>query len=533
MKVLPKVESSTVEFKTAFNDEVIVSLVAFSNAKGGTVFIGVSDTGKVQGITVGKETIQNWINEIKNKTTPQIIPDVEIFTVEGKTVVALFVQEYPIKPVSTKGKYYKRTGNSNHLLSLDEIANEHLRTINSSWDFYIDPNHSETNLSKEKIAKFVNIIKRNESIQQVGLSDVEILNKMEIFRNGKVTFGAYLLFVKDYCAISDVQIGRFKSDITIIDALSLNYDLFREIDEIMAFIKKHLKVEYIITGALQRTERFDYPLDAIREIVVNMVVHRDYRDSSASIIKIFDNRIEFYNPGKLYDGITVQDLLSGNYTSKSRNKLIAKAFKEAGIIERYGSGIMRVRKICKEYGVKEPDFNEIFNGFQVILYNEKLVVTDDTENVTDDAENVTDDVTDDVTDRAKEIVNLMIENNQITASEIAKYMKVTKRTILRDIEKLKKDNILERIGTDKSGYWKITEKIDNKGFVKSSWKILDLIKSNTHITQNEIAAATGLSIKTVQKNVRQLKINGFIERIGTDKSGYWKITEKIDNKSRV
>ena len=462
MNHLPKKESLNVEFKTSFNDEAIVSMVAFSNAKGGTVFIGISDAGEVQGVTVGKETIQNWINEIKNKTTPQIIPDIEILTIKGKTIVTLFVQEYPIKPVSTKGKYYKRIGNSNHLLSLDEIANEHLRTINSSWDFYIDPNHSEADLSKEKIAKFANIIRHNESIQQIGLSDIEILNKMEILRNGKVTFGAYLLFVKNYCAISDVQIGRFKSDITIIDALSLNYDLFREVGEIMAFIKKHLKVEYIITGEPQRTERFDYPLDAIREIVVNMIVHRDYRDSSASIIKIFDNRIEFYNPGKLYDGITVQDLLSGKYTSRSRNKLIAKVFKEAGIIERYGSGIMRVRKICKEYGVKEPDFNEIFNGFQVILYNEKSRVESRVENEESRVENE------------------------------------------------------ESKGENKESREKNEE---------SREKILDLIKDNVFITQNKIAAATGLSIKGVEKNIKQLKLNGLIERVGANKGGYWKIND--------
>jgi len=281
------------------------------------------------------------------------------------------------------------------------------------------------------------------------------------------------LFVLDYCSISDVQIGRFKSDITIIDSISLHTDLFHEVDNIIDFIKKHLKVEYIITGAPQRIERFDYPLDAIREIVVNMVVHRDYRDSSASIVKIFDDRIEFYNPGKLYGGITVQDLLSGNYTSMSRNKLIAKAFKEVGVIERYGSGIIRVRKICREYGVKEPDFNEIFNGFQVVLYNQKNITADNfsdsndvTDNVTDSA-HVTDNVTDDVTDsahvtdsdsnRSEIILNLIIQNNKITISEIAKNMKVTKRTILRDIEKLKNNNLLIRIGSEKGGYWKVTE----------------------------------------------------------------------------
>jgi len=116
---------------------------------------------------------------------------------------------------------------------------EHLKTINSSWDFYLDPNHSEADLSKEKNAKFINKIKQEEGIRQAGLSNVKILNKMEILRNGKITFGAYLLFVKDYCAISDVQVGRFKSETAIIDSISLNSDLFQEVDDIISFIKKH------------------------------------------------------------------------------------------------------------------------------------------------------------------------------------------------------------------------------------------------------------------------------------------------------
>ena len=198
---------------------------------------------------------------------------------------------------------------------------------------------------------------------------------MDFLRNNQLTYGAYLLFVKDYCSISDVQVGRFKSDITIIDSISLNSDLFNEVDEIIAFIKKHLMVEFIITGKPQRDERFDYPLDAIRELVINMVVHRDYRDSSGSIIKIFDNRIEFYNPGKLYGDITLADLLSGNYSSKVRNKLIARAFKEAGIIEKYGSGIKRVLDICKDHGIIPPKFEEVFNGlFSIFLLSSSLTI---------------------------------------------------------------------------------------------------------------------------------------------------------------
>ena len=451
MSSLLQKESHTVEFKSSFNEEVIETLVAFSNAKGGTVYVGVSDKGKVLGLTVGKETVQNWINEIKVKTAPQLIPDAEIVEVEDKTVISLFIPEYPIKPVSIRGKFFKRAGNSNHLLSVDEIANEHLRTINSSWDFYIDPNHTEVDLSKEKIARFINRIKQNDGIRQTGLSNLKILNKMEILRDGKVTFGAFLLFVKDYCVISDVQIGRFKSDVTIIDSLSLNTDLFQEVDSIIAFIKKHLKVEYIITGEPQRTERFDYPLDAIREIVVNMVVHRDYRDSSASIIKIFDNRIEFYNPGKLYGGITIQDLLSGNYTSRSRNKLIAKAFKEVGMIERYGSGIMRVCKICKEYGVKEPDFNEISNGFQVVLYSR----VENEESRGENAEDGRVENEDGRVESREKIIALMKENGQITIPQMAIALNISMKGVEKNIRRLKDLRLIKRIGPNKGGYWEV------------------------------------------------------------------------------
>ena len=320
--ILPQNENDTIEFKTSFNEDVIVSLVAFCNQRGGSVYVGVTDTAEVKGVELNTESVQNWINEIKNKTTPQIIADAEVLNFDVKLVVKFSIPEYPIKPVSVRGRFYKRVNNSNHLMSIDEIANEHLKTINSSWDYYLDPNHNLQAISISKVEKFIAAIEKHTQ-SNIRLTAIEFLSKMEMIRDEKLTFGGYLLFATDYCLASDVQIGRFKSQITIIDSLSLNTDLISEVDEMIAFIKKHLMIEYIITGEPQRTERFDYPLDAIREIVINMVVHRDYRESSGSIIKIFDDRIEFYNPGKLFGGLTIADLLSGNYISKSRNKLIA------------------------------------------------------------------------------------------------------------------------------------------------------------------------------------------------------------------
>ena len=434
-------ESETVEFKTSFSDELIVSLVAFANTKGGEVFIGISDSGEVTGINLGKETVQNWINEIKNKTASVIIPDVAITEEHEKTIVVFKIQEYPIKPVSLKGKCYKRVGNSNHLMSVEEIANEHLKTINTSWDYYTDPNHSLENISLDKVNRFIRKIEQRTETP-IPYAPLDFLSKMEMLRDGKLSFGAYLLFVSDYCPISDVQIGRFKSDITIIDSISHNTDLFTEVDEIIAFIKKHLMVEYIITGEPQRTERFDYPLDAIREVVINMIVHRDYRDSSGSVIKIFDNRIEFYNPGKLFGGITIHDLLTGNYTSKSRNKLIAKAFKEVGLIERYGSGILRIQNICKDYGVVAPIIEEAMNGFRVVLFNEKLEKNEKLNGGLNGGLNDVNDI----------LISVIEKKPGLQLKEIIRLVgNVSQRTIERQIAELIKRGRIERRGSRKTG----------------------------------------------------------------------------------
>ncbi len=118
-------ESDSLEFKTSFGRETMETLSAFANSKGGTVLIGVSDMGKIVGIQTTKESIQQWINQIKSSTSPSIIPDAESFIHEGKTIISMSVISYPIKPISFKGKYYKRTHNSNHLMDLNEIANEY------------------------------------------------------------------------------------------------------------------------------------------------------------------------------------------------------------------------------------------------------------------------------------------------------------------------------------------------------------------------------------------------------------------------
>ena len=364
-------ESETVEFKTGFDREVIETLVAFANTKGGRVYIGVTDKGEVAGVSPGKESVQNWLNQIKQSTDQNIVPDAETATVNGRTIVIFSVPESPIKPLACKGRYYKRVGNSNHQLASAEVVNLHLRTFNTSWDFHTDDIHTKKDISLKKVRAF---IKQANAHREAPIQDdpMTVLQKLELIRDGKLTYACFLLFMKEESSLSTIELGRFQTPIIIKDGSRLKTDLFAEVAGVMQFIQKHINKAYIITGKPQRDERWDYPLDAMREIVINAIIHRDYRNAQDSVVKIYDDRIEVFNPGGLPDGLTVAKLLKGDYISNVRNKKIADTFKAAGLIEKYGSGIKRILNAFKAYGLPAPAFEETCGGFMVTAYKKTV-----------------------------------------------------------------------------------------------------------------------------------------------------------------
>ena len=442
-------ESETVEFKESFNDAVIETLAAFANASGGTVLVGVADNGTVKGISVSQKTIPQWLNEIKTKTNSAIVPTVEIENAGGKSVVCFKVPEYPVKPVAFRGRYYIRRKNTNHLMTTDEVANQHLQTLNTSWDYYLDREHTLDHISMEKVRQFIDRTNQHR-INPIKDDAITVLRKYNLLRDGGITFGCYLLFNKQEYLFSDINAGLFQTETIIKDGTVISGDLFQEIDDVLTFITKHINKEYIITGKPEREERWDYPLDALREIVINMIVHRDYRSPSNSIIKIFPDRIEFYNPGKLMPGVTVERLLQGDYLSVMRNKQIARIFKEANEIEEYGSGIKRIINSCLAYNLPNPKFEEIVEGFRVTVFKTTRKTRVKTRVKTRMKTRVETKV-----ETSEAILNLIRGNPSITRKELATHLHLTMKGIDWNLNKLKKEGRLKRIGPDRGGYWNI------------------------------------------------------------------------------
>ena len=523
INIIDKGEGLNSEFKSSFNIEVIETIVAFANTKGGYIVIGVNPKSKVVGVDVNSESVQEWANEVKQKTAPPIIPDVDLFELDDKTLVLFYVPEHPIKPISTKGKYYKRVSNSNHLMSTNEVVNLHLRSFNSSWDYHTSNHFDLSSISIDKVQASINLMNENEV--KIFDDPITFLMKHDLIRDNLLSNAAYLLFTNKDTVLTSIELGRFQSDIIIKDSLRIKSDLISQVELVIDFIKKHINKEIVFTGEARSGEKWQYPLEAIREVVINMIVHRDYQASSDSIVKIFDDRIEFFNPGSLPPNITVADLISNNYTSSPRNKLIADFFKSMRLIEKYGSGIRRIIKYCEDYNLPSPTFKEISGGFMVTLFLHKTLLYENY--VVEDSGRVS--------SFAK-----VIDNNNRVVDNVRNYRKVANKVAkkpLRVVDNVKniKNNINKVVDNNK----KVVETIinstsrvadtDNKvvdNLTENQKKIIASISRNPRISAREISLHIGISHRKTQENMAKLRDRKFINRVGSPKGGYWEITNE-------
>ena len=435
--MFPDRENICTEFKLSFTDDVIIALVAFANTQGGTVYVGMEDNGTIKGVALGKETVANWINTIKSKTIPALVPNVEIFNVQSKSVVAIQIPEYPIKPVSIKGRYYKRVENSNHLLDTTEITNLNLQSLQISWDSYTRQNIVFEDLDLQKITRFINSVNEKGRFR-LDTEPLDALKKLKLITaKGEITNAAYLLFAKEPIGYN-VHIGRFKTDSLIIGDKMINSSLFEAVEETMFYIVSLLKVAFEIKGVpIARTEIFEYPLPAIREIVLNSIIHRQYTSPIDIQIKVFDNQIMFYNPGTLYGGLKIEELKTGRYAAHTRNKLIAEAFYLVGEIEKYGSGFKRITDEIANYPTMSFSYDETSSGFEVLLNYKEQKVNDTLNDTLNDT-----------------ILDIIRNNEGISATKIAELINKSHISTKRYVTVLKRQDVIEHRGSKKTGgYW--------------------------------------------------------------------------------
>jgi len=363
-RILKEGEGTTVEFKESMRENGFKTVSAFSNTSGGTLFCGVSDKGDIVGFDCSEKPVRTITNKIMDKMG--IHPSISCFEFEGKKILRINVEK-SLNPISYNGKYYKRVGSTTTGILGDELRDFFL--VGSNWDGLTN-DYSLDEIDEDAVRRFIRRAVEKGRLVADDTADLsEILLKINLLVEGKLTNAAIVLFGKDpqkYFTNALVRVLKFKNEVSVSDR-RVTGNLFRQAEEAEEAIKNSLNVKFEIKGKLTRDEIWDYPLEAIREALINSIVHRDYfKYGIQTQIKIFDDKIWFFNPGELFGGMTIEKLTQP-HPSSTRNPLIAEMFFKAGLVEVHGSGIRQMMKSLKSAGLPEPDFKEEFAGFSVYM----------------------------------------------------------------------------------------------------------------------------------------------------------------------
>lgn len=371
-------ESETIEVKSSLLElkKILEALSAFSNSKGGKVLVGIDDSGLIKGVDIGKNTMENLANDIKRSTDPPLFPSLTVEELEKKKIISIEVKESPIKPVFALDRAFKRVGKTNQRLTSSDIRE--LSRIGVGYCYTAQDMNNATldDVSDESIRRFVETSKERRGWTIEYSDKWDFLVKMGLASRRTLTIAAMLLFGKDpqqHIIQSEARCGRFKGTepLEFEDFDVIGGDIMGQVDGLMKSVKRNLKLGVRIGDRPERIESWEYPLSAIREGIVNAVCHRDYGESSNVQVRIFDDRLEIWSPGKLPPGITV-DKLKGEHESVPPNPLIAKPFFLAGLIENWGTGTNRIVQDCARAGLPEPEFKETGTSFVITFGKDTL-----------------------------------------------------------------------------------------------------------------------------------------------------------------
>lgn len=385
-KIIKSGESETVEFKKSTGEwkEIIETLSAFANTKGGIILVGIDKKKKICGVSVGKGTVEDLTNKILNNTEPKIYPEIGIQTLNKKKIIYIKIEAYPYDVVLSFGKPFKRVGKNTVRMSKDEykkrVLEIHKREL--YFDGQICAEAGLSDIDEKKVKEFVRKARERRKLDiDETLPMKEILRKLKLMKGEDLTNACILLFGKNpqyFFIQASVKCIRFKgTDVTadMLDFKDIEGDLFQQIEEVEKFIFRNIGLRaWLEDRKLERQEKWEYPPKAIREALVNAIVHRDYRSAGKVQVRIYDDRIEFWNPGKLPEGWTIETLKQ-EHTSEPFNPLIFKMFSWVKEVEEIGSGTNKIINQCKEWGLPEPEFG--ISATSIFVRIRKDILTED------------------------------------------------------------------------------------------------------------------------------------------------------------
>ena len=434
-------EGYNAEFKVSIPSkikELTEEVCAFANAAGGVLLIGVSDQNQIVGVTVDnakRSAIQNSLSDI----TPKLYCGMSFVEVDGKNVGVIEVPSGENKPYVLSGAIYVRIGpNSQKLTTAEQMRDFFQQADKIYFDEVSCPEFNPNSmLDSDFFQLFKTEAKLGASVSDVQIfSNLKLQNNSSEFKNGAVLFfGSEPEIIIDTAIIRCVAYQGVDKRF-IADDKPFGGNLHAQFRHSMEWLRSKLNVAYDIEGqgSGPRKELWEIPETVFKESIINALTHRDYYDKGGvCMLELFDNRVVISNPGGLVSAIPQTEF---GKRSHSRNPLIFGLFARMHLVEQVGSGIARMKQLMSDAGLPLPVFNTA-GIFTVILQRpEKSSVKSSVKS-------------------SERIIVMIAEHPKITIPEMAAKMQLSTRAIEKQLAKLKSIRVIQRVGSDKDGYWEI------------------------------------------------------------------------------
>lgn len=419
-------ESNTVEFKREFTPELNKEVVAFANTDGGKIYIGIEDDGRICGVEDADAVMLACINHIRNTIRPDPIGMVRctVRCMDGKSVVELEVGKGSASPYYLSGKGIRPEGVYIRIGSASVPATEAaiLKMIRDTDGEKFEVIRSlDQNLTFSESEKYFS--EKGIEFGEAQKKTLGLINRDGLYTN-------LALLLSDQCTHT-IKVAVFDGieKETFKDRYEFEGSLFRQMTECYAFIDRYNRTQSTFRG-LERIDKRDYPEEALRETLMNCIVHREYALSGSTLINIFDDRIEFISLGGLPKGIGYDDIMLG--ISMPRNKKLANIFYRLRLIEAYGTGIPKIMRSYSEQAQK-PCIEVSGNVFKITLPNIKIAVKAEAES-----------------ERCEEVLKLFDLGKQVTRADVEKTLGVSYATAARILAKLVEQKRILRIGNTRN-----------------------------------------------------------------------------------
>ena len=445
-EIIKNGENQEVEFKESFHSQQKVSkiLCGLGNTFGGMIFFGISDKGNLKDLKENLDKLQQKISSANQCLSPTPVISIEIHKIDKKKIVVVIIQRGIDNVYYTfEGAIYVRIGSTTKKLEgqthLEFLRNKQILSFDETYESHATIN----DLDENKIKSYLLEREQKNYLNEHTIEDF-LISKRLATKNGKLKIknSGILLLAKnlsDFYPQTEIKLVKFNGlePVDITSHKLIQKGLVDSIEDSIKFVKENINKKIIITSSPKRIEKYDYPLEVIREAIVNAIVHRDYFSKDSIQIYIFDNRIEITNPGSLPQGLTKE--LFGTI-SVQRNPLTYRFLRDLGYVEGLGTGVPRIKNKMRNEKLKDPEFLFTESFFRITLYNKK-------------GKKEPIESEEDLNERQRKAMEYLKRNKTLKSNTYEEINNVSHGTAVKEINEMVEFEYLKKIGIYKGAYY--------------------------------------------------------------------------------